>query len=168
MSTNLVSDEGDSEQLLDHLDGLPLAIAQAGAYLQESGTNIKTYLRFYEDVQKNIDEILHDSHIPLRDYPNRSVWTTWNISYASIVAQDEHVTNLLILWSFLDRSDLWYGIFKEAVAASSIVRAFSQWLSSITSQESSFVKAMHLLRRYSLIESSVHTDSYSMHTVVHR
>ena len=27
---------------------------------------------------------------------------------------------------------------------------------------------MHLLRRYSLIESSVHTDGYSMHTVVHR
>ena len=28
------------------------------------------------------------------------------------------------------------------------------------------VAAIHLLRRYSLIESSVHTDGYSMHTAI--
>ncbi|RYO22982.1 hypothetical protein AA0113_g12747 [Alternaria arborescens] len=38
----------ESEGLLALLDGLPLAIAQAGAYLQESGVGLATYLRFYE------------------------------------------------------------------------------------------------------------------------
>ncbi|KAE9966186.1 hypothetical protein EG328_009102 [Venturia inaequalis] len=42
-------DATESEFLLNRLDGLPLAIAQAGAYLQESGVGLQTYLKFYED-----------------------------------------------------------------------------------------------------------------------
>ena len=129
---------------------------------------MKTYLRFYEETQKEIDELLRGLHVALRDYPDRSVWTTWNISYASILAEDEHVAHLLVLWSFLDRNDFWYGIFKEAVSVSSIAETFSKWLGSIASQESSFADAMRLLRRYSLIEGSEQTDGYSMHAVVHR
>jgi hypothetical protein len=41
-------DTAKSEQLLALLDGLPLAIAQADAYLQESGVGLTAYLRFYE------------------------------------------------------------------------------------------------------------------------
>jgi hypothetical protein len=41
-------DTAKSEQLLALLDGLPLANAQADAYLQESGVGLTAYLRFYE------------------------------------------------------------------------------------------------------------------------
>jgi hypothetical protein len=44
----MIVDTAESEQLLMLLDSLPLAIAQAGAYLQESGVGLTTYLRFYE------------------------------------------------------------------------------------------------------------------------
>jgi hypothetical protein len=58
------------------LDGLPLAIAQAGAYLQESGVGLATYLRFYEQQWSELIEAGHEGDAPLQDYPERSVWTT--------------------------------------------------------------------------------------------
>ena len=42
------ADAALGEQLLTRLEGLPLAIAQAGAYLQESRVSIEAYLRFYD------------------------------------------------------------------------------------------------------------------------
>jgi hypothetical protein len=47
-ANEMIVDTAESERLLALLDGLPLAIAQAGAYLQESGVGLTTYLRFYE------------------------------------------------------------------------------------------------------------------------
>lgn len=43
---------------------------------------------------------------PLQDYPDRSVWTTWTISYETIRETYKVVANLLLLWAFLDRKDL--------------------------------------------------------------
>ena len=38
----------ERERLLSLLDSLPLATAQAGAYLQESGVGFRAYFKFYE------------------------------------------------------------------------------------------------------------------------
>ena len=45
---SIIIDPVECERLLDLLDGLPLAIAQAGAYFQESGVGMGSYLKFYE------------------------------------------------------------------------------------------------------------------------
>jgi hypothetical protein len=58
-------DTADSERLLALLDGLPLAIAQAGAYLQESGVELTTYLRFYEEQWSELMELDHLADAPL-------------------------------------------------------------------------------------------------------
>ena len=42
---------------------------------------------------------------PLQDYPDRSVWTTWTISYHAIRKKNEATANLLLLWAFLDNKD---------------------------------------------------------------
>ena len=47
-ANKITVDAAKSEGLLTLLDGLPLAIAQVGAYLQESGVKLATYLRFYK------------------------------------------------------------------------------------------------------------------------
>jgi hypothetical protein len=75
--------------LFSLLDGLPLAIAQAGAYLQESGVGLQTYLRFYEQQWEQLMETRDQNKAPLQDYPNRSIWTTWTISYNAIRQQDD-------------------------------------------------------------------------------
>ena len=50
----MIVDLVESERLLSLLNGLPLTIAQAGAYLQESGMGVGTYLWFYEQQWKEL------------------------------------------------------------------------------------------------------------------
>ena len=164
----LLIDETDIKDLLEKLDGLPLAIAQAGAYLQESGMSVKTYLRLYEEQKREVAEALLKSDTLLNDYTNRSVWTTWNISYNAILAKNQYAANLLVFWSFLDRNDLWYDIFQRAGHSTSIASDLSSWLGKVAAHELSFIEAMSMLRSFSLVESTLHTQGYSMHAVVHR
>jgi hypothetical protein len=151
------------------LDGLPLAIAQAGAYLHESGVGLATYLRFYEQQWSALMESDHLANAPLQDYPERSVWTTWAISYQAIRNRHEHTANLLLLWSFLDNKDLWHGLFAAACAASPVAtRMLSGWIGDIAGSEIEFSRAMQLLRNYSLVEQVQDTGSYTIHPVVHQ
>jgi hypothetical protein len=67
------TDTTESNQLLALLDGLPLAIAQAGAYLQESEVGLTTYMEFYDQKWSKLMESNHVNDTPLQDYPERSV-----------------------------------------------------------------------------------------------
>ena len=159
----------ESERLYSLLDGLPLAIAQAGAFLQESGVGLQTYLKFYERQWKELMESRSQTEALLQDYPGRSVWTTWAISYNAIREKDEAAANLLLLWSFLDNKDLWHGLFAEACDASNTVaRKLSEWIGDIASNELRFAEAMQLLRNYSLVEHVEDLASYGTHPLVHK
>jgi Tfp pilus assembly protein PilF len=106
---------------------------------------------------------------PLQDYPDRSVWTTWAISYQAIRLTDEATANLLLLWSYLDNKDLWHGLFAAACRRSSVAaRMLSGWIGDIASSEIRFSGAMLLLRNYSLVEEVAETTSYATHPVVHQ
>ncbi|KAB2098622.1 hypothetical protein AG0111_0g13152 [Alternaria gaisen] len=162
-------DKAESERLLALLDGLPLAIAQAGAYLQESGVGLATYLRFYEQQWSELMASDDLADAPLQDYPERSVWTTWAISYQAIRERHEHTANLLLLWSFLDNKDLWHGLFAAACSRSALVaKMLSEWVGDIASSEIKFSGAMQLLCNYSLAEQMQDTGSYATHPVVHQ
>ncbi|KAF1966045.1 hypothetical protein BU23DRAFT_334294, partial [Bimuria novae-zelandiae CBS 107.79] len=161
-------DTDESRRLLMLLDGLPLAIAQAGAYLQESGVHLEAYLRFYEQQWGELmREELADA--PLRDYPDRSVWTTWAISYQAIRNKHESTANLLLLWSFLDNRDLWYDLLATACKASTVAaRMLSESIGNVASSELAFSRAMQQLRSYSLIEEVEEATSFATHPVVHQ
>ncbi|KAH7372236.1 hypothetical protein BKA66DRAFT_423213 [Pyrenochaeta sp. MPI-SDFR-AT-0127] len=162
-------DTSEVNRLLELLDGLPLAIAQAGAYLQESGVGLTAYLKFYEQQWSELMESKLSDDAPLQDYPNRSIWTTWAISYQAIRSKHEATANLLLLWSFLDNKDLWHGLFAEAYNYSAVAaRLLSEWIGGIASSELEFGQAMQLLRNYSLVEEVQDTTSYATHPVVHQ
>jgi tetratricopeptide (TPR) repeat protein len=114
-------------------------------------------------------ESSHLADAPLQDYPDRSVWTTWAISYQAIRAKHEATANLLLLWSFLDNKDLWHGLFATACGKSTVAtRMLSGWIGDIASSELEFSRAMQLLRNYSLVEEVAETTSYTTHPVVHQ
>jgi hypothetical protein len=59
---NITGQEGD--ELLGLLDGLPLALAQAAAYMSEKGASFSTYTRLYVELRKwqrgyNLDNIVY-------------------------------------------------------------------------------------------------------------
>lgn len=157
------------KQLLERLDGLPLAIAQAGAYLQESRVSVEAYLRFYEQQWDELMVSIDEEDAPLQDYPDRSVWTTWAISYQAIYNKHKLTAHLLLLWSFLDNKDLWHGLFAAACGASSIAQnMLLEWIGDAAASELAFSKAMRLLKSYSLVESTEGSAGYATHPVVHR
>jgi tetratricopeptide (TPR) repeat protein len=167
------ADPVESEHLFSLLDGLPLAIAQAGAFLRESGVGIGTYIQFYEQQCKELmepkDETEDETYAPLQDYPGRSVWTTWAISYNAVREKDEATATFLLLWSFLDNKNLWHGLFSAACKASATTaRRLSEWIGDMASNELKFAQAMQLLQNYSLLEEVENLASYATHPVVHK
>jgi Tfp pilus assembly protein PilF len=146
-----------------------LAIAQAGAYLEESGVGLTTYLSFYEQQFSELMDSDHLADAPLQDYPDRSVWTTWAISYQTIRDKHEATANLLLLWSFLDNKDLWHGLFAAACRRSPVTaRMLARWIGDIASNKLAFSRAMQLLRNYSFVEVVGEMESYATHPVLHR
>jgi tetratricopeptide (TPR) repeat protein len=114
-------------------------------------------------------ESTHLTDALLQDYPERSVWTTWAISYQAIYDKHEHTAKLLLLWSFLDNKNLWYGLLAEASSYSEVVGTIlSRWIGKIATSELAFSQAMQLLRNYSLVEEVKETTGYATHPVVHR
>jgi tetratricopeptide (TPR) repeat protein len=107
--------------------------------------------------------------MPLQDYPNRSIWTTWTISYNAIQAKNKAAGNMLLLWTWLDNKDLWYSLFaiafKKSIAAGGIL---PEWFEDIASNEVKFSEAIILLQNYSLIEDVEDLASYTAHPVVHQ
>jgi hypothetical protein len=90
---------------------------------------------------------------PLQDYPDRSVWTTWAISYQAIYDKHKFAAHLLLLWSFLDNKDLWHSLFATACGASSVAQSMLLgWIRDAATSELAFSRAMMLLCSYSLVE----------------
>ncbi|KAF2015348.1 FabD/lysophospholipase-like protein [Aaosphaeria arxii CBS 175.79] len=158
----------ESKKLLELLDGLPLAISQAGAYLRQSAVGVKTYLKFYEQEWNKLMGSDDWADEPLLDYPGRSIWTTWVISYQAVLEKHEATAKLLLLWSCLDNGDLWYELFAAACQRSTAVGAMLlDWIGDIATSELAFTNAMQLLRSYSLVDTVEELGRYATHPVVH-
>lgn len=65
--------------LANRLDGLPLAIIIAGAFMRETGTSITEYLQYY---QESWSELQLQSN-PGRQYQQGNMLETWMISLLS-------------------------------------------------------------------------------------
>jgi hypothetical protein len=73
LSGQCTTDAALAKQLLARFDGLPLAIAQAGVYLQESESEPEAYLQFYEQQWSELMQFRDSDDALLQDYPDRSV-----------------------------------------------------------------------------------------------
>ncbi|KAF5545149.1 ankyrin 3 [Fusarium mexicanum] len=154
-----------SKKLLELLEGLPLALAQAGSFLRETGIDIPTYLQSYH---LQWDRLMSSEDSPLLDYEHGSVATTWAVSFNAVKALSEDSVNILRLWAFINNKDLWFGLF-EVVTNPLYKGSWPAWLSNIARDNLRFAKAMGLLLRYSMIQARVEPrGSYSIHPVVHR
>ncbi|KAF1928482.1 uncharacterized protein M421DRAFT_147615, partial [Didymella exigua CBS 183.55] len=108
-----------------------------------------------------------EARFPLEEYGDRSVLTTWTMSYEQVCRRSEVAPGLLKLWGFLDSGELWY----ELIAAGSDLAAemhVPTWLLESAKNELAFNAAMGLLSRYSLADGKEGTGSHSMHSVLHR
>lgn len=129
--------------LTQRLDGLPLALATAGAYLDQVTMSIAEYLRLYDTSWRE----LHESDIGLESYEDRTLYSTWRISLDQIEQQNELAAKLLRLWCYFSNRDLWYELLL-AGASEDI-----PWIQEVTSSLHMFSQTMRVLCNYGLVEA---------------
>ncbi|MCJ1242271.1 hypothetical protein MMC14_010278, partial [Varicellaria rhodocarpa] len=103
----------DSAELVKLLQGLPLAINQAGSYMRETGTNISQYIRLYDQAWGRLIE--KQNQFNQQVDKDRSVLTTWTVSFSHLKTRSEDAAKLLMLWAFLDNQDLWYELLSPTL-----------------------------------------------------
>jgi hypothetical protein len=85
-------------ELAKELDGLPLALATAGAYLDQTLRSVSDYLRLYKESRARLMETSPE----LSSYEDRTLYSTWQISFDNIKHQKPLSANLLRLWAYFD------------------------------------------------------------------
>lgn len=96
------TEDPTARDVIRKLGSLPLAIAQAGAYIAVHQISFTRYLEIYEKYFNRIA-----AKKPLEwDYGDRTVWTTWEISFEAIKKADGRAAELLSLCSFFANENI--------------------------------------------------------------
>uniref|UniRef100_A0ACC1R8X0 Uncharacterized protein n=1 Tax=Lecanicillium saksenae TaxID=468837 RepID=A0ACC1R8X0_9HYPO len=147
------------------LDGLPLALSTAGAYLAQVSTSWRQYLQDYESAWGQLQRLSPQ----LLTYENRAMYSTWNISYASIRRQNKSAAMLLRLWAFFGHEDLWYELVRHGGT-----KVGPKWLQDLTETRLAFDHGIRVLCSHGLVEAhwmgvqkGPESNGYSVHGCVH-
>ncbi|ETS76266.1 hypothetical protein PFICI_11653 [Pestalotiopsis fici W106-1] len=152
----------DARRLIDKLDGLPLALATAGAYLRHVPISLGDYLRHYEKSWTR----LHADTPSLGSYQDRTLSSTWQISYERVKAQNPLAAQLIRWWAYFDNEDIWFELFQDSRDDDP---AWRQELND----ELNFNRSMGILHNYgfvephSLISDYPESSGYSIHSCLH-
>jgi tetratricopeptide (TPR) repeat protein len=159
------------QELLETLDGLPLAISQAGRFINTLNLKLETYLELYTSSKREVMDMLpSDSYF--HDIEKSSIRTTWttslNLLREKVSKQgpdgDYHCAyRLLQLFAYFDPSDLNYNIIRFGMIGNNV----PDWFRTIFSSKLKFFSVITILLDLCLIDNNVSEGSYSMHRVVH-
>jgi tetratricopeptide (TPR) repeat protein len=112
------ADQKTSKLLLDQLERLPLAIAQAAAYIRETRISLGKYLELFRECDQNQLELLsHGQAVPnaiVSESPTRAVMTTWKITMDKIQRESPLSMKLLQLISYLDPAKIPEDLIRSA------------------------------------------------------
>ena len=75
--------DSDAKRLAKELDGLPLALATAGAYLNQTAISFSDYLRLYKESWAKLQKTTPE----LSSYEDRTLYSTWQVSFTRIEQQ---------------------------------------------------------------------------------
>jgi hypothetical protein len=102
--TNSLLDYGEAMRIVENLGHLPLAIDQAGAYLNRLSKPLHAFLPLFEANFKTV--LSKKPPTAVWQYGEKTVVTTWEISFEAIQAEDPQAASLLLLCSFLNNEDI--------------------------------------------------------------
>lgn len=143
-------------ELVTRLGGLPLALDQAGAYIEETGCTLSDYLQHYERQQTCL---LARRGGPGSDHP-QSVTTTFQLSQQRIEQKQQTAADLLRICAFLHAE----AIPEELLQKGSI--HLGPTLASLDDDPLSFDLALATLRDLSLIQRYAETRTLALHRLV--
>ena len=142
--------------ILSELDGLPLALDQAAAYIEETHCGLAQYLNLYGSRREDL--LLRRGQSPL-DHP-KSVTATWSLSLQQIKQESSSAAELLYLLAFLNPE----AIPEEIISLGAAELGPS--LSAVASDSLELDAIIELLLRYSLIRRAPEEKLLSIHRLV--
>ena len=147
--------------LFNKLGGLPLALVQAGAYIGATSLTAEEYIAHYDETWDRL--MACQDRYPLQEYAERSVLTTWKMSYEHVRAANLEAAALLDQWAFLDPGNVSYELIETYNDKGEIEEVHQ----SPTRDKLSFRDAVGVLAQYSLVNNTEETGRFSVHAVVH-
>lgn len=155
LSASTTSDPA-AEELVQVLEGLPLALDQAGAYIEETGCSIADYLQRYRNQRK---QVLERRGLHGGEHPN-SVATTLRLSIEWVSYEHPAAVDLLRACAFLH---------PDAIPEEMLVDGASYLgplLGPVAADPYEFDLVLAALRSSSLITRSPETRTLSIHRLV--
>jgi tetratricopeptide (TPR) repeat protein len=151
-----VEDTNEAGNIVAMLDYLPLALDQAGAYIEETGCSLGQYLAVYDTHRK---EILARRGEQATSYPD-SVATTWSLSFQKVQQANPAAAELLCLCAFLAPDRIPEELIRDGAAY------WSSPLQQAASDAFTFDQMIAELLKFSLIQRLVESQALSIHRLV--
>jgi tetratricopeptide (TPR) repeat protein len=143
-------------QISQELGGLPLALDQAGAYLEETGVDLSSYQQIY---QQHRTTLLRERRGLVADHP-LPVATTWSISFQRVEERNPAAADLLRMLAFLS---------PDAIPEEILTAGASQLgpvLAPVAADTFLLNQAIETLRAYSLLQRNSKEKTFSVHRLV--
>jgi tetratricopeptide (TPR) repeat protein len=143
-------------QITQELGGLPLALDQAGAYLEETGMDLVGYLQIYQQYRA---DLLQQRGGLVADHP-APVTTTWSLSFRRVEERNPAAADLVRLCAFLAPD----AIAEEILTAGASV--LGPVLAPVAVDAFRRNQAIEALRAYSLVRRDPKEKTISVHRLV--
>lgn len=143
-------------RLCQHFDGLPLALDQAGAYIEQTGCSLGEYEQRYHTCSLPLLQKRGDAAM---DHP-ASVVATWALTFQQVEARHPAAADLLRTCAFLAPAVIPQMIFQQGA------RQLGPHLADLEADPTSFDAAISTLRLFSFIRRDSHTRTLSLHRLV--
>ncbi len=138
------------------MEGLPLALVQAGAYIEETGCSLEDYLSLYARHRKYL---LERGSRFLFDHPD-TVATTWSLSFQEVERQSPLAGEVLRFCAFLAA---------DAIPEELLTLGDAQLgdpLGALALDSLKLNEALEVLRKYSLVRRDTSTHTLTIHRLV--
>jgi len=158
----LGSDREEAMKIACRMGGLPLALDQAGAYIEETACGLPGYLERYETRRQFLLDQrggLLGGDLEPSDHP-APVGTTFSLSVERAEIKDTLADDILRLCAFLYPD----GIPEEVIAEGA--SAFSQVHPSFMSTPEQVVYTIDILCKFSLLNRDLDNDTLSIHPLM--
>lgn len=158
-------------QISRELGGLPLALDQAGAYLEETGMDLEQYWQIYQ--QHRTDLLQRRGNLAV-DYP-APVATTWSLSFQRVEEKNPAAAELLRLCAFLAPDAIpeefliaGASLGPDAIPGDIMIAGalFKPVLAPVAADTFRHNQVIESLRAYSLIRRDPREKTLSIHRLV--
>jgi len=147
-------------RIAEELDYLPLALEQAGAYINKLKCSFSDYLSSY----KNCGLMLLQESFPVAGKYPKSITTTWLLNFEQVEKTSKASADLLTASTFLNPDNI--PLELNTQSALELGEAIPEALANIKTNPLVLDKLLLPLTQYSLITRDISARTYSIHRLV--